>query len=32
VFIPLELICCGLAEEEVIAQIGKESVELYLQN
>ena len=26
-FTPLELICCGLAEEEDIAQIGKESVE-----
>ena len=26
-FTPLELICCGLAEEEAIAQIGEESVE-----
>ena len=33
-FTPLELICCGLAEEEAIAQIGEESVEeeVYLQN
>ena len=33
-FTPLELSCCGLAEEEDIAQIGEESVEeeVYLQN
>ena len=33
-FTPLELISCGLAEEEDIAQIGEESVEeeVYLQN
>ena len=34
-FTPLELICCGLAEEEAIAQIGEESVEeeeVYHQN
>jgi hypothetical protein len=32
VFTPLELICCGLAEEEDIAQIGEESVEVYHLN
>ena len=33
-FTPLELSCCGLAEEEAIAQIGEESVEeeVYHQN
>ena len=31
-FTPLELICCGLAEEEDIAQIGEESVEVYHLN
>jgi hypothetical protein len=31
VFTPLELSCCGLAEEEAVAQIGEESV-VYLQN
>ena len=31
-FTPLELSCCGLAEEEDIAQIGEESVEVYHLN
>ena len=31
-FIPLELICSGLAEEEAIAQFGEENVEVYHQN
>ena len=31
-FIPLELICCGLGEKEDIAQIGNESVEVYHLN
>jgi len=32
VFTPLEYGCCGLAEEEAIAQFGEENVEVYHQN
>ena len=31
-FTPLEYGCCGLAEEEAIAQFGEENVEVYHQN